>query len=97
MSYSRLTNGEAERIQALIKECARTIKTSIDILNMGFEEVQPDSPRATNRDQLAREVGFLHQAIETVIVEQDIDEPAMYAAKVAWAVEFAKFSHYQKD
>jgi hypothetical protein len=96
--HNQLSPAEAERLALLAEECGEVIQIVGKILRHGYESydpTKPQSPRVTNRDLLACELGDFEAALQLLINSGDVTSQNVVAAMVSKQRRVCRYLHHQ--
>lgn len=92
--FNGLSPAEAERLAMLIEEASEVSQIACKILRHGYESHHPDSPEATNRQELRREV----TDFQAVVMLMGADIPTASLGELLDAQKRKlKYAHHQGD
>lgn len=94
--FNGLTPAQAERLALLAEECGEVVQAVGKILRHGYESSHPNFI-ATNRTQLAKEIGDVYAAVGMLTGARDLDPETIDRLAESKTARVRQYMHHQGD
>jgi hypothetical protein len=96
---NELTDAQLERLAILSEEMGEAQQVIGKIIRHGYASYNPmlEQPSRSNREELARELGHVHFAIDTLVIfNDDVDSDKVSLSYVEKEKSIKQWLHYQE-